>query len=183
MAFNINTFKSQLEFGGARQSLFEVVLTNPVNGAGDAKFPLMCRTASLPDSTIQPIETFYFGRAIKLSGSRQFNDWNVTIINDEDFRIRNALEQWSNDINRFEGNIKNFGSSSPSNYKTNAEVRQYSQVGEIIRTYKFVGIWPNSIQEIQLDWSNEAVQEFGVTFSLDYWYVDDSSVTGDAGGR
>ena len=40
MAFNVSDFRGQLEFGGARPSLFEVQIFNPVNGAGDLKFHL-----------------------------------------------------------------------------------------------------------------------------------------------
>ena len=50
MAFNINEIKSQMALGGARPSLFQVSLTNPVNAAGDLKplpFPPL-----LPFSTL-----------------------------------------------------------------------------------------------------------------------------------
>jgi len=66
----------------------------------------------------------YFGRKIKLAGDRTFADWTVTVINDEDFLIRNALEQWSNQINSLQGNLRTFGGASPSFYKANATVTQ-----------------------------------------------------------
>ena len=70
MAFNINEIKSQLALGGARPSLFQVTLTNPVNAAGDLKFPFMCRAAQMPASTLGMIEVPYFGRKIKIAGDR-----------------------------------------------------------------------------------------------------------------
>jgi hypothetical protein len=181
MPFNINTFRSELVGGGARTSLFEVHLTNPVDGRADTKFPFMCKTASLPSSTLQQIEVKYFGRAMKLAGNRDFAPWAVTIINDEDFKIRNALETWSNGINLFEQNVRGLPTSSPAEYKTNAEVRQFSQKGNIIRTYKFVGLWPAEVEAITVGWDNEQVQEFQVTFAYDYFYISDTA-TGNAGG-
>lgn len=182
MSFNINNFRSELQFGGARTSLFEVIMTNPVNGSADSKLPFMCKAAQLPASNLQPIEQFYFGRAIKLPGNRTFEDWNVTVINDEDFKVRNALEHWSNSINALEGNVRKLPNSSPAQYKTTAEVKQFSQTGNVLRTYKFIGIWPVNIGDIQLTWDQDNVQEFQVQFAVDYLYVADT-ITGDGGGR
>ena len=89
MAFNINEIKSQLALGGARPSLFQVTLTNPVNAAADLKFPFMCRAAQMPASTLGMIEVPYFGRKIKIAGDRtdtleeftvtfQYDHWEVS---------------------------------------------------------------------------------------------------------
>lgn len=179
---NINDFRAALRYGGARSSKFEVTLTNPVNGAGDQVFTALCRASGLPAWNLTPVEVFHFGRPIKLPANRTFEDWTVTVINDEDFKIRNALEEWSNAINSLEGNVRNAPGSEASLIKSTAEVSQFSQTGEVIRTYKFVGIFPTAIAGIDLDWSSENVEEFQVTFAYDYFYVSDS-VTGDAGGR
>ena len=80
MAFNINEIKSQLALGGARPSLFQVTLTNPVNAAADLKFPFMCRAAQMPASTLGTIEVPYFGRKVKIAGDRTFAEWTVTLI-------------------------------------------------------------------------------------------------------
>lgn len=178
---NINDFRAALRYGGARSSKFQVIITNPINGAADNTLPLMVRASGLPAWNLNPIEVFHFGRPVKFAGNRTFEDWNVTIINDEDFRARNALEEWSNAINSLEGNTRTTASGEAAAYKSTAEVMQYSQTGQVIRTYKFVGIFPTAIGSIDLDWSNEAVEEFPVTFSYDYFYVSDS-VTGNAGG-
>ena len=37
MAFNVNEIKAQLEFGGARPTLFQVQIINPADGAADIK--------------------------------------------------------------------------------------------------------------------------------------------------
>ena len=91
MAFNINEIKSQLALGGARPSLFQVTLTNPVNAAADLKFPFMCRAAQMPASTLGTIEVPYFGRKVKIAGDRTFAEWTVTLIQDEDMIVRNSI--------------------------------------------------------------------------------------------
>jgi hypothetical protein len=94
MAFNVNELRSQLTLGGAKPTLFQVQLANPVNSAGDLKLPFMCKAASLPASTLGTVSVPYFGRTIKLAGDRTFEEWEVTIINDEDFLVKNAIEEW-----------------------------------------------------------------------------------------
>ncbi|MBF9687132.1 hypothetical protein IAI39_11615, partial [Streptococcus pseudopneumoniae] len=77
----------------------------PVNATGDLKAPFMIRATQLPEFTVGVINVRYFGREIKLAGGRKFGEWNVTVFNDEDYLVRNSLENWSNAINLLENNI------------------------------------------------------------------------------
>lgn len=182
MAFNVNEIRSQLTLGGARQSLFQVTIQNPANSVADIKVPFMVRTAQIPASDLGVIEVPYFGRKVRLAGDRTFGDWTVTVINDEDFLIRNAMEEWSNKINSLQGNLRTFGAASPLLYKANAQVTQYSKTGVPIRTYQFNGIFPSVISPIDLDWNaTDQIEEFTVTFQYDWWEVS-GGVTGQAGG-
>ena len=181
MALNINEIRSQLVLGGARPSLFQVVFNNPANAAGDAKVPFMARAAQLPASTLGTIEVPYFGRKIRLAGDRTFAEWTVTVMNDEDFLVRNSMEEWMQNINSHLGNLRKFGSGSPSQYKENAQVIQYSKTGLPIRQYTFNGMWPIEVSTIDLAWdANDTIEEFSVTFQYDWWEVD-GGTTGNAG--
>ena len=178
MAFNINEMRSQLVYGGARQNLFQVQILNPANSSGDLKTPFMVQAAQIPSSDLGVIPVFYFGRQMKLAGDRTFGEWTVNIINDEDFLIRNAMEEWSNKINRLERNVREI-----NRYKSLATVTQYAKDGTAIRSYEFNGIFPSNITPIDLDWSTtDQIESFQVTFQYDYWTVGQSS-TGSAGGR
>ena len=178
MAFNINEMRSQLTFDGARQNLFQVQINNPANSSGDAKTRFMCQAAQMPGSDIGVIPIFYFGRQMKVAGDRTFAEWTVTIINDEDFLIRNAMEEWSNQINRLQRNVREI-----NRYKSVAQVTQFSKGGDKLRTYEFNGIFPSNISPIEMDWSTtDQIELFQVTFQYDYWNISDS-VTGDAGGE
>jgi hypothetical protein len=183
MAFSVNEIKAQLTLGGARQSLFNVQFTNPANGVADIKVPFLAKAASIPEVRLGNIAIPYYGRKINLAGDRTYDPWNVTIINDEDFLIRNALEQWSNAINSFEGNIRTIGGSSPLLYKSDATVSQFDKSGNVIRAYIFHGIYPSDISSIDLDWeATDRIEEFRVTFTYDFWEVYSGSSTGNAGG-
>lgn len=179
MAFNISEMRSQLTYGGARQNLFQVDISNPANNAGDRKTRFMCQAAQLPGSDLGVIPVFYFGRQMKLAGDRTFAEWTVTIINDEDFLIRNAMEEWSNRINRLQRNVREIGPG----YKSQASVTQFGKDGTKIRTYDFNGIFPSNISPIELDWSTtDQIELFQVTFQYDYWSVGRIGETDRAGG-
>lgn len=173
MAFNVNEFKGKLSGGGARPALFDV----QIFGQGVPEVSYHCRATQLPQSTLGQVIVPYFGRQVKLAGNRTFDDWTVTIINDEDFQIRNALELWSHNINRHVSNINALGSSK-SAYQGNALVNQYSQTGDKIQTYTFTGLYPIAISPIDLAWEAEAVEEYTVTFAVDWWEHGDAGVTG-----
>jgi hypothetical protein len=172
-SFSVNDFKNKLQGGGARSTLFTVQLFSPPGISLDfSKVPFLVRTASIPESTLGLITIPYFGRNIKMAGDREFQPWSVTVINDEDFAIRNALESWSNAINQHVGNLRLLGESA-LNYKADAIVTQYDKAGNTLRQYRFSGLYPQSIQSIALDWSDaNRIEEFQVTFEYDYWTID-----------
>lgn len=181
MAFNIDLFKAALKLGGARPSLFQVNITNPVNGVADIQVPFMVKAAQIPASSLQIVPIRYFGREIKLAGNRTYAEWSVVVINDEDFAIRNALEQWSNAINSPKGNLRALTSASPILYKSDARVTQFSKTGAPLRVYSMRGIWPSDVGPIELNWDNgEQIEEYQVTFQVDYFEVT-GGLTGTAG--
>ena len=182
MAFNVNLFQGALKFGGARPSLFQVNITNPVNATGDVMVPFMAKTTQTPASNITPIPLKYFGRDVKFAGQRTFTEWSATIINDEDFAIRNAMEEWHNAINSGKTNLTNLGSSSPTLYKSDAQVTHFSKTGVPLRVYNMVGIFPVTISPVELAWETvDALETFEVTFAYDYFEVS-GGITGNAGG-
>jgi len=187
MPFNVNTFKSQgLVYGGTRPSLFSISLIPPggigIDNVSVQKFSFVARAAELPASEVASFDVPYFGRKIKLSGDRTFSDWRVTIMNDEDFSVRSLFEAWSNAINRMVANVRDPAAAGEA-YKTQLEVMQYAKDGQLIRSYFLVGAFPTVIDAIPLDWnSTNAIEEFAVTFSYDYWIPNVESSSFKAGG-
>lgn len=199
MTFNVNQFKNQLTFGGARPSLFQVQLSLPAslsdpvnNGVSDAtglpspvverKMAFMAKATILPSSKVDAIDVGYFGRKVKVAGARTFEPWTVTVMNDEDFIVRKAMENWLAAINGHETNIKNSGvTSRPADYQSTAIVRQFSKGPEelAIRAYKFVNVFPTEVGSIDLDWdTTDSIEQFTVTFAYDYWEIEASNDIG-----
>lgn len=180
MAFNVNEFRSQMVGDGARPNLFEVSMpfpgfSNP--GQAQPKLTFMCKTAQLPGATLGTVPVQYFGRELKFVGNRTFADWTITIINDEDFAIRNAFERWMNGINSHNLNVRNPLALSPLGYTTDGEVKQFGKQGDVLKKYKFVGMFPTDIAPIDVDWgSNDTIEEFTVTLAYQWWESADTGV-------
>jgi len=172
MAFNINDIIANLKFGGARPTLFQVQLTNPVAPVADVSAPFLIQATSIPEMQLGSIPVPYFGRKINVAGDRTFQPWSVQVINDEDFAIRDALEQWNAAINGLQANIRKLSSSAPAAYKSTGLVSQYDKGGNIIRVYEMEGVWPMQISGIPLSWAQtDTIETFATTFQLDWWQV------------
>ena len=119
----ISQFKSALIGGGARPNLFEVELaTLPEGITWDADiFRYMCKAAQMPGQNIASIDIPFRGRIFKVAGDRTIDNWSITVIQDEDFRLRNAFESWTQQIARLDNNL---GATDPSAYMVNAKVFQ-----------------------------------------------------------
>ena len=181
----LDAFKGRMIGGGARPNLFEVELTTlPAGIAWPAdNFRYMCKAAQLPASVIANIDIPFRGRIFKVSGDRTIEPWSITIINDEDFRIRKAMEEWVDLIAKLENNL---GATDPSAYMVNAKVFQLGRgstpssqtnAGDrnaVLREYEFIDIFPTNVSSIDLSYdSSDTIEEFVVDFQVQsFAFVD-----------
>ena len=192
----ITQFKSKLVGGGARPNLFEVEIPSfPVAAGANAwrtgdsqesdMFKFMCKAAQLPASNIAEIAVPFRGRTLKVAGDRTFDTWTITVINDENFLLRNAFEAWMQGISK---NSNNTGATNPGDYMTYALVHQLGRGADRgassseastsaggtsiipLKTYTFFDIFPTEISDIPLSYeSTDVIEEYTVTFQVQYW--------------
>jgi len=179
----ITDFKSKLTGGGARSNLFEVVISFPSAAPADTnvldKSRFLIKAVALPDSIINPLTVAFRGRTLKLAGDRTFATWTITVINDTDFIIRSAFENWMNTINRVSDNT---GVTDSAEYTADAFVYQLDRDGSTLRAYHFYDLFPTNISAIQLDYGTDGIQEFTVEMQVLWW----EAIRGDsskAGGQ
>ena len=179
----ISQFKSRLAGGGARPNLFEVELTLDGEGLGfslpgyDAtQMAFLCKAANLPAQNIASIDVPFRGRIFKVAGDRTIDTWTITIINDEDFRLRRAMEFWTEQIASLDTNL---GATSPNAYMAAAKVYQLGRgssprstdnsgnSNSVLAEYEFVDIFPTEVSAIDLSYdSSDTIEEFTVTFQV-----------------
>ena len=167
---NINDFKAKLAGGGARPNQFKVTMPFPGYaqvGGEIEELAFLCKVTALPAMTITPITVPFRGRQIKVAGDRTYAEWSITVINDTNFKIRNAFERWSNGINNA---TDGEGLTNPADYQVDAFVDQLDRNGATIKSYTLRGVFPTEIAAIELDYgTNDAIEEFGVTFAYQYF--------------
>lgn len=176
MSLSIADFRAQLPGQGSRPSLFYVRITNPIDPSADNLVEFRCKASELPAEQLGVVQVGYKGRKIKVADPAQYGSWTVTILNDEDFLIRDQLETWKNAINgRVTNVMANYG------YTSVGVVTQQDKQGNDIRSYRMHNIWPSNVSGMRRDWDNlNRIDEYQVTFELDYFTTE--GVTGDGGG-
>ena len=180
----LSQFKTQLAGGGARPNLFKVNLDSfpGRTQAAANQLEFLVKGAQLPESTVGLIEVPFRGRTFKVAGDRTFAPWSITVINDTDFAIRNAMETWMQTIAQYKDGS---GATDPGDYMREATVSQLlrdpsaltatSGTGtEAKRTdagqYRFYDIWPTNVSAIDLSYdSSDVLEEFTVEFQVNYW--------------
>jgi hypothetical protein len=166
----ITDFKSKLSGGGARNNLFEVVLSFPDAAPADTnvldKSRFLVESVALPASTVSLLEVAFRGRTLKLAGDRTFETWSISVINDTDFAIRSAFENWMNVINRVSDNT---GVTDPALYQADAFVYQLDRDGSTLRAYHFYDLFPTNISPIQLSYETDTIQRFTVEMQVLWW--------------
>lgn len=147
----------------ARPNLFEVEI--PYLGRN---FSFKAKAAPMPAGIVDKVPVGYMNRKINVAGDRTYDDWTVTIYNDDNHSTRQAIVDWQA-LAHAGGNT--IAGSSPADYKKVATVRQFHRDGvTITKEYTITGLWPTNVGEVQMDWdSNNEVETFETTFAIDWW--------------
>ena len=168
----ISGFKAQMQGGGARPNQFRVELTFPafvgsIGSVARNAAQFLCKSATLPQSTIEDVQAVYRGRPVHFAGERSFQPWTVGIYNDNDFLIRNVMEQWSNRILNYTATN---GTLSPSEYQVDMSVYQLDRNDNIVKEYRFYDAYPVNVGTIALDYeTNNQIEIFDVEFVYNYF--------------
>jgi len=172
----INDFKAKRAGGGARGNQFKVTMPFPGYaqvGGEIEELAFLCKASQLPAMTLPSFTVPFRGRQIKVAGDRTYADWTVTVINDTNFKLRNAFERWSNGINNA---TDGEGLTNPADYQVDAFIDQLDRNGTPIKQYTLRGVFPTEIALVDLAYDqNDAITDTVVT--LAYQYFESSTTT------
>jgi len=180
---NLSAFTTALQGGGARANQFMVTLGGTGATGLTNNFHFLCRSAQVPALTIGEVAVPYRGRVIYLAGDRTYDAWTVTIMNDRNYSVRAFLENWMDDMGDIGGTTK-ANAISAASYYANATVQQLDRNNKPIRTYKLEGLWPTTLDAIDLSYdANDAIEEFGATFRFNWLTAGGGGQGEDEGQR
>ena len=159
----VNNFVAAFKIG-ARANLYKI----QIDGI-DQKLEFTCKAAQIPGKTVSPIEVKYLNNTVKVAGDPVFEDWTITVVNDEDYLIRNQIETWMAGI---KSNSEAKGDGQLSDYFRSGTVIPLNRDGSESKTgqYKFFNMWPTTVDPMDLGFENsDTILEFGVTFSYSHY--------------
>ena len=167
---NINDFKAKLAGGGSRANQFKVTMPFPgyAQVGGEIEdLAFLCTATSIPSMEIATVTVPFRGRDIKLAGDRTIPAWQITVLNDTNFKLRNAFERWQNGINNMSDNE---GLTNPVDYQVDAFVDHLDRNGNTVKSYTLRGAFPTIVGTIELSYDEAtAIEQFDVTFQYQYF--------------
>ncbi len=130
------------------------------------EFTFRCRASALPGQTAESMIIELGAVSIQRPGKVTRNhDFNVTFLDSQNWRIRQALIEWQNLIYNWSTNQGN----ASSVYMVDATLYIFADgAEEIAREVKLKNVWPREIQEISFDSTQNGPGELNATLSYDY---------------
>lgn len=164
--FSINNFTAAFD-GGSKPTLFRCTV-NGFGNLGDLRF--FGKASSLPASTIGEIAVPYMGRTIKAPGDRSYEDWQVTILNQEQMDLRKIFEDWNRQFNDHVANVATNAGLWNAVKQYNATIEQLDRAGRPVRTYKFYALFPKEVSSVDVAFDQvDTISEFTVMFAYTYF--------------
>jgi hypothetical protein len=158
----------------ARPNRFLMSLVTPPLIKGvviDENAQYLVRTASLPARAVGEITNVYWqGMNYKLAGDPSYENVAFSFLNNSNFNLKQVFEKWMDGIANTITNER----LKPSDYKAIIQIQQLSSKDStVIGTYNLHGAYPLSLDAVELSQETiDAVEEFTVQISVDYWSND-----------
>ena len=176
MALTISSFKDQFQ-GGVRANLFSCSISSDwLEAHGQAPVQFFVKGTSIPASTVGNIDVPYQGRQLKVPGDRTYADWTATLFNDPGMIIHGKFINWMSAIQHHARNYQ----ATYDIYGTGT-VTQFKRNGDPLATFT-IDMYPTELAAIDVAWdSNDAVEEYAVTFAVNHWESKAAGVTSTDG--
>ena len=173
MAGSIADFKSSFKTDIARANRFDVHIPVPFVLVGSPyvsskSLTYRCEAANLPGRTMATTEQKTYGPIEKFPYLMTYNDMDLTFLIDDDMKQKYLFDGWLDLINPYLNN--NYGYKEE--YATTITVNQYDVTNKLSYSVDLIDAYPISVNQMDLDWSNEGLHKLTVTFAYTYWKND-----------
>jgi len=138
----------------------------------DVESKYYVKSTTLPDSTVEETSTFFCGNQYKIPTVRRTQDWNVSFYINGDASIFKKFLVWNYMIHDPKGVY-----GKTSDFMADQTIELLGLDGSVICTYKLFDVWPKSIGQVDLDYANNEMATFEVTFTYQYHTITDVNGT------
>lgn len=145
---------------------FDLFLPN-IPGSSDTRdLTFKCMTTDLPGVGLDNVDVALHGVTIPYAGRKIYtHTLNATFLEDSGWGSREKFRRWNESTRSWTGNS---GSLSAA-YKVNAAIAVYDDVPQLVRTCSLIGLWPETIGEVNLDGGASNLVTLQITFRYSYW--------------
>lgn len=160
--FNLNQFRSTVK-SVARSQYFTVDIPR----VGDLNVvTALARSTSLPAITRTAQDVAFRGLNMRITGVPEFPEWTVSYLCTEDHSARQAHIEWQ----ELQYDTPSLTTNVHANYKDD-EVKVFHLNGrhQDVFSYRFFGMFPTQVGEMQVAQEGGDLMTFDVTYSYDYF--------------
>ena len=161
-ATRFNTREYQLQ----RKNHFEVFFGSNENVKIDPNLKFMVVNFPLPKETTESTDVNYFNQTIKTAGRTTFETTQMVLRDTIDYDTELKFLDWRKKV--YDPETGRMGLAA--DYKTKAQVIEYTPNGEEYRKWELVGCWPSSIDYGDLTYEDGGEKQLTVTITYDYAY-------------
>lgn len=156
MSHQLSTFINAFN-GGTRPNRFKITISNSqASGSSSSAVTITNSTthamaASLPESNVGVIPIPFRGRIYKFPGDRDYNLWNVTMLDDTN-GIFAQWHSWSNEFNSHSGNIMKARPARGLFKHIDVDLLDHGDAtAKPLRTFTLRNAWPVSVGAVELN--------------------------------
>ena len=143
---------------------FDLIIPN-IPGGGDTKrLTIKCQSSSIPGTSVEDVTVSLHGVDLKFAGRQMWSHTlTTTYVETRDMSTRFAIKRWIEFCRNTRLNSGNY----KANYATLADLVLYDDVGNVIRTTRMEGFFPQTMDDAAVDGTSSTVVTIGVTFAYD----------------
>lgn len=176
---NLYQFKSSFRTDLARQNRFNVLVPIPIGLLNESIFGssttasftsirdlvFRCENANLPGRSLATADQRIYGPIEKHPYLSTYNDIDLTFIVSDSMNEKFLFDKWIEYINPTDTNNFRYRDE----YRTTLTINQYNVNDFPTYTVELFEAFPISINQMDLDWSNDNYHRITVTFAYTYW--------------
>lgn len=143
-----------------------LVIPNIPGGGNSYQLTLRAQISSIPGLNIEPALVALRGMELHYAGRPTWTkSLPFTYIEARDMETRQSLLRWMYLARDFRNNTGTF----KEDYAVNCDLELYDDTGAVIRTIRFFGVFPLTLDDLATESQGTTVAAMSGTFSFDYF--------------
>jgi hypothetical protein len=138
-----------------------------IPGSSDTRdLTFKCMTTDLPGVGLENVDVALHGVSVPFAGRKIYtHSINSTFLETADWATREKFRRWNESARSWTGNSGSLAAA----YKVNAQIVVYNDVPEVVRTCNVIGLWPETIQEVQMDGGQSGLITLQIAWKYTHW--------------